>query len=139
MYFKVFSGLFLQKNLQIHLRGFLGHSKVVAKKMKMQFSIPISSQCSLLIPQWKHQKTNISYPLIRTRTWRYQGARNVFFYVFKGNQTETLERNGLNSKYFMKLVKHVLTHNRLMFGTLTLKWEWNIHLDCVNHLVAGVH
>ena len=70
---------------------------------------------------------------------KISGSKKCFFYVFKGNQTERLERNGLNSKYFMKLVKHVLTHNRLMFGTLTLKWEWNIHLDCVNHLVVGVH
>ena len=25
------------------------------------------------------RKTNISYPLIRTRTWAYQGVRNVSF------------------------------------------------------------
>ena len=51
------------------------------------------------------QKTNISYPLIRTRTWSYQGVRNVsvlenFAYV-------------MNDRYLL------LTHYKPMFHFYT--------------------
>ena len=59
------------------------------------------------------RKTNISYPLIRTRMCAYQGNRNVFFF---GKFTV------LCFAYFVHFAHRHLTFNRV-FNFPTLRWN----------------